>query len=198
MVFSAASAQRNSRIPKRGTSKGRPLALRSVFRLCCEHGRAQDIAEPAISIRGLAYRYRGQEKPALDGVDLDVAEGEFVVVMGPSGAGKSTLCTTLNGLVPHFFRGRMEGEVLVRGRSTREGKVGEFAREVGLVFQDFEAQLFSTNVALEVAFGPENFSVERGEMQRRVEEVLGRVRLEGFEGRQRGRLSGGGSGRAAT
>src|SRR3990170_3095197 len=171
------------------TSKGRPLALRRVFGLCCERGRAQDIAEPAISIRELAYRYRGQEKPALDGVDLDVAEGEFVVVMGPSGAGKSTLCTTLNGLVPHFFRGRMEGEVLVRGRSTRDGKVGEFAREVGLVFQDFEAQLFSTNVALEVAFGPENFQVEREEMVRRVESVLGRVRLAGVGGRQPATLS---------
>ncbi len=147
--------------------------------------------EPAINIRSLAYRYRGQEGPALDGVDLEVAEGEFVVVMGPSGAGKSTLCVSLNGLIPHFFRGRMEGEVRVRGRSTRDGKVGEFAREVGLVFQDFEAQLFSTNVALEVAFGPENFSVDRGEMARRVREVLGRVRLEGFEGRQPATLSGG-------
>ncbi len=120
-----------------------------------------------------------------------MAEGEFVVVMGPSGAGKSTLCVSLNGLVPHFFRGRMEGEVTIRGRSTRKGKVGEFAREVGLVFQDFEAQLFSTNVALEVAFGPENFAVEREEMVRRVESVLGRVRLEGFEGRQPATLSGG-------
>lgn len=114
-----------------------------------------------------------------------------MVVMGPSGAGKSTLCVSLNGLVPHFFRGRMEGEVTIRGRSTRKGKVGEFAREVGLVFQDFEAQLFSTNVALEVAFGPENFAVEREEMVRRVESVLGRVRLEGFEGRQPATLSGG-------
>src|ERR671917_747533 len=144
-----------------------------------------------VSIEGLGYRYRGQQKPALDGVDLEVAEGEFVVVMGPSGAGKSTLCVSLNGLIPHFFRGRMEGEVRVGGRSTREGRVGEFAQEVGLVFQDFEAQLFSTNVALEVAFGPENFSVERGEMQRRVEGVLGRVRLEGFDGRQPATLSGG-------
>jgi cobalt transport protein ATP-binding subunit len=154
-------------------------------------GREREIAGPAISIRELAYRYRGQEKPALDGVDLEVGEGEFVVVMGPSGAGKSTLCAALNGLIPHFFRGRMEGEVLVRGRPTREGKVGEFAREVGLVFQDFEAQLFSTNVALEVAFGPENFSVGRDEMKRRVEGVLGRVRLAGFEGRQPATLSGG-------
>jgi cobalt transport protein ATP-binding subunit len=147
--------------------------------------------ENAISIEGLSYRYRGQEKPALDGVDLKVAEGEFVVVMGPSGAGKSTLCVSLNGLIPHFFRGRMEGEVLIEGRSTREGKVGEFADEVGLVFQDFEAQLFSTNVALEVAFGPENFQVEREEMVRRVESVLERVRLQGFEDRTPATLSGG-------
>jgi ABC-type multidrug transport system fused ATPase/permease subunit len=89
------------------------------------------IVEPAVSIRDLACTYRGQKEPALDGVSLEVAEGEFVV-MGHSGAGKSTLCTSLNGLIPHFFRGRMRGEVLIEGRSTREGKVGEFAREVGL------------------------------------------------------------------
>ena len=147
--------------------------------------------KPEVSIEGLVYRYRGQQKPALDGVDLEVAEGEFVVVMGPSGAGKSTLCVSLNGLIPHFFRGKMEGEVRVGGRSTREGRVGEFAQEVGLVFQDFEAQLFSTNVALEVAFGPENFAVEREEMVRRVESVLGQVRLEGFENRTPATLSGG-------
>src|ERR671921_153806 len=147
--------------------------------------------EPEVSVRGLGCRYRGQQKPALDGVDLEVAEGEFVVVMGPSGAGKSTLCVSLNGLIPHFFKGKMEGEVRVGGRSTREGKVGEFAQEVGLVFQDFEAQLFSTNVALEVAFGPENFRVERGEMVERVESVLGQVRLEGFEKRTPATLSGG-------
>jgi energy-coupling factor transport system ATP-binding protein len=147
--------------------------------------------EPVVSIEGLAYRYRGQQKSALKGVDLEVAEGEFVVIMGPSGAGKSTLCVSLNGLIPHFFKGKMEGEVRIEGRSTREGKVGEFAQEVGLVFQDFEAQLFSTNVALEVAFGPENFRVERGEMVERVEKMLGQVRLEGFEKRTPATLSGG-------
>jgi energy-coupling factor transport system ATP-binding protein len=147
--------------------------------------------EPEVRIEGLTYRYRGQGKPALKGVDLEVAEGEFVVVMGPSGAGKSTLCVALNGLIPHFFRGKMEGEVRVGGRSTREGKVGEFAQEVGLVFQDFEAQLFSTNVALEVAFGPENFRVERGEMIERVERMLGQVRRDGFEKRTPATLSGG-------
>src|SRR3954454_5313 len=147
--------------------------------------------EPEVSIEGLAYRYRGQQNTALKGIDLEVAEGEFVVVIGPSGAGKSTLCVSLNGLIPHFFKGKMEGEVRVRGRSTREGKVGEFAQEGGLVVQDFEAQLFSTNVALEVAFGPENFGVERQEMIERVERVLGQVRLQGYEKRTPATLSGG-------
>ena len=147
--------------------------------------------EPVVLIDGLSYRYRGQKDAALRGVDLEIEEGEFVVIMGPSGAGKSTLCISLNGLIPHFFRGRMEGEVRVHGHSTREGRVGEFAQEVGLVFQDFEAQLFSTNVALEVAFGPENFGVEREEMVQRVESVLGRVRMKGFEDRQPATLSGG-------
>ena len=124
-------------------------------------------------------------------MDLEVTEGEFVVVTGLSGAGKSTLCVSLNGLIPHFLRGRMEGEVHIRDRSTREGRVGEFAQEVGLVFQDFEAQLFSTNVELEVAFGPENFQVEHGGMVRRVRDALQRVRLDGFEGRQLATLSGG-------
>jgi cobalt transport protein ATP-binding subunit len=147
--------------------------------------------EPVIRVSGLGYRYRGQEGAALRGVDLEIYEGEFVVVMGPSGAGKSTLCVSLNGLIPHFFHGRMEGEVRVHGRSTREGRVSEFAREVGLVFQDFEAQLFSTNVALEVAFGPENFQVEQEEIARRVESALRQVRLEGFERRQPATLSSG-------
>lgn len=148
-------------------------------------------AGPAVRISGLSYRYRGRDEAALKNVDLEISEGEFVVVMGSSGAGKSTLCVALNGLIPHFLRGRMEGEVLIRGRSTRDGRVGEFAREVGLVFQDFEAQLFSTNAALEVAFGPENFAVSREKMVRRVESVLARVHLEGFEDRQPATLSGG-------
>jgi energy-coupling factor transporter ATP-binding protein EcfA2 len=156
------------------------------------HGDSPALEERAVvEIRDLSYRYRGREEPALRNVDLEVEEGEFVVIMGASGAGKSTLCAALNGLIPHFLRGAMEGEVRVGGRSTREGRVGEFAREVGLVFQDFEAQLFSTNVELEVAFGPENFRVEREEILRRTKEALEQVRLRGFEDRQPATLSGG-------
>jgi energy-coupling factor transporter ATP-binding protein EcfA2 len=111
--------------------------------------------------------------------------------MGPSEAGKSTFCECLNGLVPHFFRGRLLGEVRVLGQDTRKRTVAEMAEHVGLVFQDFESQLFSTNVALEVAFGMENLCVPWEEMDERVHHSLKLVGLEGLENRTPASLSGG-------
>ena len=111
--------------------------------------------------------------------------------MGPTEAGKSTLAATINGLVPHFFKGRFDGTVTVLGRNTREASVAELSERVGMVFQDFEAQLFSTNVELEVAFGPENLGLLREEMVRRVDESLRLVGLTGFKHRSPATLSGG-------
>ncbi len=145
----------------------------------------------ALSIQNLTYRYRGQEKPALDRVSLDVARGGSLVIMGPTEAGKSTLTATMNGLVPHFFKGRMEGAAAVLGRNIRETSVAELSERVGIVFQDFEAQLFSTNVELEVAFGPENLGLPREEIGRRIDENLQLVGLAGFRRRSPATLSGG-------
>jgi energy-coupling factor transport system ATP-binding protein len=147
--------------------------------------------EGRVTLKGVGFHYRGGARPALVGVDLEVRPGEFVVLLGPSGAGKSTLCLTLNGLIPHFVRGRLEGEVEVGGIPVREARVPELARKVGLVFQDFEAQLFATNVELEVAFGLENFGVPAEEMRTRVAETLALVGLRGLEGREPATLSGG-------
>lgn len=148
-------------------------------------------APAAIEIRNLGFRYRGAPDPAIRDLSISIAPGEFVVIMGSSGAGKSTLCQTLNGLIPHLTRGEMEGEVVICDIPTRGSAVGEMARHVGMVFQDFEAQLFSTNVRLEVAFAPENFGLPREEIGRRVEQALEQVHLTGFENRQPATLSGG-------
>ncbi|MGQ9682685.1 MAG: ABC transporter ATP-binding protein [Anaerolineae bacterium] len=145
----------------------------------------------AVDIRGLSYRYRGQKRWALQAVDLQIQRGGFVVVMGPSEAGKSTLAACLNGLVPHFHRGKLHGQVTVLGHDTRTHTVAEMAERVGLVFQDFESQLFSTNVALEVAFGPENLAVPWDEMHARVQRSLQLVGLQGMERRTPASLSGG-------
>jgi energy-coupling factor transport system ATP-binding protein len=146
---------------------------------------------PAVALREVGFRYRGTDESALAGVNLEIRPGEFIVLLGPSGAGKSTLCLTLNGLIPHFVRGRLEGEVEVGGTPVRDARVPELARKVGLVFQDFEAQLFATNVELEVAFGLENFGVPVEVMRGRVAETLALVGLTGLEGREPATLSGG-------
>ena len=149
------------------------------------------MTEPIVSIRDLQYRYRGQKEFALDGVNLDLSRGEFMVMMGPSEAGKSTLAATINGLIPHFHKGKLRGEVIVLGRNTKDNTVSQMSEIVGMVFQDFEAQLFSTNVELEVAFGPENFAVEHEEIKRRIDENLNYVGLEAFRKRPPSTLSGG-------
>ena len=145
----------------------------------------------AISIRNLSFTYRGGKGKAIDGINFDQERGEFVTIMGRSGAGKSTLCRCLNNLIPNFQKGDLTGQVLIFGRRTEGMSVSELAGEVGMVFQDFEAQLFSTNVELEVAFGPENFGVPRDEIRRRVKEALDLVGLSGFEKREPMTLSGG-------
>ncbi len=149
------------------------------------------MSEPVISIRDVRYRYREQKGFALDEIDLSLHAGEFLMLMGPSEAGKSTLAATINGLIPHFHMGKLKGDVIVMGRNTKDFSVAKMAEIVGMVFQDFEAQLFSTNVELEIAFGPENFAVPRDEIARRIEENLNYVGLEKYRNRPPSTLSGG-------
>ncbi len=149
------------------------------------------MAEQAISAVDLSYRYRGQERNALSEVSFTLAAGEALAVMGPSAAGKSTLAAATNGLIPHFFHGRFGGDLVVRGRNTRAHTVATLAADVGLVFQDFEAQIFSTTVELEVAFGPENLGVPRPEMAARVAACLDLVGMRDLRKRIPSTLSGG-------
>jgi energy-coupling factor transport system ATP-binding protein len=144
-----------------------------------------------IDIRHLSFTYRGADRPALQEISYRHAPGEFTAVMGPTGAGKSTFCRCLNGLIPSFIKGTLTGDMALDGERLTRRHVYEIARRIGLVFQDFEAQLFSTNVELEVAFALENFAVPREDMNARVREALGRVGLEGFETRDPSTLSGG-------
>jgi len=120
-----------------------------------------------------------------------VEDGTFILVMGHGGSGKSTLCCSLNGLVPNFFKGSYQGRVLVKGQEVARKKVADMSRLVGLVLQDFEAQLFSTNVELEMAFGPENHCLPRPEIKRRIDRYLFFVGLERLRRREPATLSGG-------
>ena len=149
------------------------------------------MTEYAVIINDLKYCYRGEKEFALDGISLKIPYGEFLVIMGASEAGKSTLSACINGLIPHYMKGKYKGKVIVLGQNIQETNVPAMAENVGIVFQDFEAQLFSTNVELEVAFGPENFAISREEIKKRIDENLEYVGLESFRNRSPFTLSGG-------
>ena len=148
-------------------------------------------AEEAIRLHHLSFSYAGHNGPALDGVSLHVRRGEMVVIMGATGAGKTTLAKCLNRIIPVFQPGALAGEICVLGRTLREEGVTDLAGLVGLVSQDFEAQLFATNVVQEVVFGMEQLGVPADEMRRRLPRALEAVGLQGFEGRDPATLSGG-------
>ncbi len=125
------------------------------------------------------------------GLNLEVGAGERLAVLGPSEAGKSTLALTLQGLIPRMIKGEFRGRVEVAGVSTVSLRPCQLASRVGTLFQDFEAQLFSTRVDQEVAFGPENLGLPREELRRRVRDSLTLVGLEGLAARDPTTLSGG-------
>ncbi|KPN30940.1 putative ABC transporter ATP-binding protein [Halolamina pelagica] len=130
--------------------------------------------------------------PVLRGVDMSVPDGSFTVVMGASGGGKSTLLRTFNAIIPDFIDGSFRGEVDVLGVDATETRVSEMARDVGMVLQDYESQLFGTSVEAEVAFGPENLAVPPAEIEPRIEQSLSIVGLDDLElHREPSGLSGG-------
>ena len=139
----------------------------------------------------LSFSYQNTSIPALQDISGEMSRGSFTMVMGHSGAGKSTLCCAINGLVPRFLRGDYAGGVIVEGMEAGKNIVPEMAQVVGIVLQDFEAQLFSTNVELEMAFGLENKCLPRTAMEERIDTYMRVVGLEELRKRDTATLSGG-------
>ncbi|HLH76693.1 MAG TPA: energy-coupling factor transporter ATPase [Candidatus Binataceae bacterium] len=145
----------------------------------------------AIVLEAVSFTYRDAAAPALRNVTLRLERGQTLAVLGRSGAGKSTLAKTLNAIVPAFEEGHFTGAGQVCGRTLAGTRVAEVAPLVAMVFQDFEAQLFSTNVAHEVAFGLEQLGLPAPEIAARIEPALAMVGLQGFQTRDPTSLSGG-------
>ncbi|MHC1593209.1 MAG: ABC transporter ATP-binding protein [Methermicoccaceae archaeon] len=144
-----------------------------------------------IDIRNATFYYSDTNTPALKDVNLHVDEGEFVLITGASGSGKSTLARCLNGLVPHFYGGRIKGNMVVCGLDVMESSTKELAQRVGMVFQDPENQLISTDPEREIAFGLENLAFSRSMIARRIEEALDAVGIVHLRSKRPNEMSGG-------
>lgn len=140
----------------------------------------------AIEVTNLRYRYP-DGKEALRGISFTVAEGECVGVVGPNGSGKSTLLLHLNGILPEALD--TTTSVTIHGRPVTRDNVGAIRREVGLLFQDPDDQLFCPTVYEDVAFGPTQLGLGEDAIRARVAKSLSQSGLEGFEHRSPHHLS---------
>lgn len=144
-----------------------------------------------IDIQNLGFQYIGSPEKVLDNINLTITKGEFILLIGPTGCGKTSLCRCLNGLIPHFYRGRLSGQILINGVNTQDHEVYDLATSVGLVFQNPENQLVSLNVERELAFAPENLGLPREEIKSRVEEVIDLLNLNSIRKKPPFEISGG-------
>jgi len=129
-----------------------------------------------VDVRDLSYQYPDGSR-GIDSITLEVGEGECLGIVGPNGAGKSTLLRNLNGVL------RGKGSIRVAGVPVERGRLSEVRRQVGLVFQNPDHQLFMPTVLDDVMFGPLNFGISRGEAAEMAEAVLREMGL--WEARDR-------------
>ena len=144
-----------------------------------------------ISFQNVSFSYPDSERPAIQNINLEVAPGTLALVIGESGSGKSTMLRCVNGLVPHFSGGSLQGNVRVNGLNPVQATPKVMSRHVGFIFQDPEAQFVVDRVEDEIAFALENSALPAEEIRLRVAEVLDLLSLKALRDRRLETLSGG-------
>jgi len=144
-----------------------------------------------ISFERVSYSYPDAAHPALNDISFVLPEGEITLITGPSGSGKSTLLRCINGLVPHFSGGTLEGNISVCGLNPVAASPRVMSGYVGFVFQDPETQFVMDRVEAEIVFAMENAALPRAEMRDRVQEVMRLLGLTALRTRSIDTLSGG-------
>jgi len=144
-----------------------------------------------ICFKDVSFKYRQSGRFALKSICFNINEGEFFAVMGETGAGKTTLLKLINGIIPHLCEGKLTGAVTVDGKNTIDYSVPALAQKAGMVLDDPDAQLFTSTVRHEAAFGPENLLLDPREIEDRVKSALRAAGLSGCEDRTPSTLSGG-------
>ncbi len=158
----------------------------------CSHIHGTDCARLImIKFSNVSLIYPNSTTTVLENLNLEIAEGEMVLVIGPTGSGKSSLLRLINGLVPHHTGGILAGDVSVDGHSTQLVKPGGMAHLIGIVGQNPANGFVADTVEEELAFGMETLNLPNDVMRKRVEEVLDLLSLAPLRDRSIATLSGG-------
>ncbi len=144
---------------------------------------------PAFELKGVYFSYLGKF-PALRGVDMHIEQGKKITVIGANGSGKSTLLHMLDGLIfPDKGVFKAFGREFKENDFNDEEFSGNFRKKVGLVFQNPDAQLFCPTVKEDILFGPLHLGVQKKEIEKRLEEVLGILEIKDLLDRSPHQLS---------
>ena len=146
-----------------------------------------------IQIDHVTFSYGGENESAggIQDINLNIEDGQFVVLCGESGCGKTTNTRLINGLIPHYYEGKMNGEVWVNGAKVSEQPLYDTAKTVGSVFQNPRSQFFNVDTTSEITFGCENLGQPEQSIRNRLEKTVQDFRLEKLMGRNIFHLSGG-------
>ncbi|MCR4893401.1 MAG: ABC transporter ATP-binding protein [Eubacteriales bacterium] len=149
-----------------------------------------------VELRHVSFRYgtgegHSDEPGCLSDIDLEVRDGEFVLLTGPSGCGKTTILRLINGLIPHFYPGVINGRITIDGRDVTQMELYETAMLVGTVFQNPRTQFYNVDTTGELAFSCENRGMDEKEICSRVDDTVKRFGMEKLMDRSIFRLSDG-------
>lgn len=138
----------------------------------------------------VTFTYQSDAAGGVRDIDLTIPEGQVAVLCGESGCGKTTV-RLINGLIPHYFEGKLSGSVHVGGKDVARQALWDTARQVGSVFQNPRSQFFNVDTTSEITFGCENLGMPREEILRRLAHTVSALKLEKLLDRSIFELSGG-------
>ena len=146
---------------------------------------------PIIEFDHFTFQYFSQAEPTLHDICLKIYPGEKILIVGPSGSGKSTIGHCLNGLIPFYYTGNIEGSLKIKGQETRDLDIFQLSKIIGTVLQDSDGQFVGLTVGEDIAFAMENDCVPHAEMHERVQKVAEMVGMGEWQASSPYELSGG-------
>lgn len=144
-----------------------------------------------IELKQICFSYADGTDGGLKNINLSISGGECVLLCGRSGCGKTTITRLINGLIPGFFSGELEGDVTIDNESISGTPIYKISSHVGSVFQNPRTQFFNVDTDSEIAFGIENEAVPPKELHKRLVETADALHINSLRGRSIFELSGG-------